>query len=82
MANRPRSQAIQRRLGFFGYGGRRPGTPEAIENEIVLVGRSFNDAFEEGFGFLGRVTRRFDRLRVYRIYIHPHILKRDSFHLV
>jgi hypothetical protein len=38
---------------FFGYGGRRPGTTEAIENEIALVGRSFNDAFEEGFGVFG-----------------------------
>ena len=29
---------------------------EGIENEVAFVGAGFDDAFEEGFGFLGGVA--------------------------
>jgi len=41
---------------LFGHGSGGAGATEAIEDEITFVGGGADDAFQEGFGFLGRVV--------------------------
>jgi len=50
MANLPRSLTIH-----FGHCRSGAGAAEEIGYQITFVGRSFDDAFQEGFGFLGGV---------------------------
>jgi len=63
-------------------GGATPAI--GVEHDITLVRRRANDAFEQGFGFLGGVTEAFRLLvsissRRYRLYVDPHIINRITF---
>ena len=44
---------------FFRHRRRGAGTAEEIGDEVTFVAGCFDDAFEQGFGFLGGVTKSF-----------------------
>ena len=44
---------------LLGHGRGGAAAAEAVEDEVVFVGGGSNDAFEEGFGFLGGVAESF-----------------------
>ena len=48
---------------LLGYSRCSTAATEEITDEVAFVGRSLDDTFEEGFGFLGGVTDTFIRPR-------------------
>ena len=56
MANLPRSVRNPFAPQFFGDGGGGARTAEEVGDEVAFVGGGFDDAFKEGFGFLGGVV--------------------------
>ena len=63
--------------------GDRCATPaERVEHDITLVATGPDDAFEQRLGFLCRIAETFTSLGVYRRKIYPHVLKRNTRHLI
>ena len=82
MANRPRSQAIQRRLSFSATAAVVPLPHETVEHKIAFVRRGFDDALQQGFGLLRGVTCSFHSLVMDFVYICPDILNDHSLILI
>ena len=59
---------------FFGHGGRGAGAAEEVGDEVAFVGGGFDDAFEQGFGFLGGVVESSLRLELIGADIVPDVL--------
>jgi hypothetical protein len=58
----------------------RPAAAEGIKNQITFVGTGLDNAFEKGFGLLGRIAQVF--LSSSSIDVSPVVLKWDSGHLI
>ena len=59
---------------FFCNGSSGAGAAEEVGHQVAFVGRGFDNAFEQSFGFLGSITGAFACHRVYEVYVNPNII--------
>ena len=64
---------------LFGDGRGGAAAAEAVEDEVALVRGGIDDAFEEGFGFLGWIADSLMCDGVYIVYVRPNVLDKVAF---